>query len=85
MGIDATSARADYHFLDDERVPPNGAIAYALALRCGDTDSIVQYLLLNPAGSNPQTMKRIGIGLTHSSLDWAQELVRAPMTTVRII
>lgn len=85
MGIDATSARADYHFLDDESAPPSGASAYALALRCGDTDSIVQYLLLNPAAANPQTMKRIGIGLTHINLDWTQELLRAPVTSVRII
>lgn len=83
--IDATSSCADYHFLDDDIAPPSGASAYALAMRYEDADSTVQYLLLHPTGSDFRVMKRIGIGLTNHNLDWAQRLLRAPKTIVRIV
>ena len=72
----------NYHLLDNDTEPPIGTIAQALALTSGRN---VYFLILSTVEHDTCTMKRIGLGIINVQLDWAQQLLRAPLTRVRII
>ena len=88
ISINAGSPDAEYHFLDDDcALPPPSMIAYALALRSIEDNDVrnVDFLIVSPTEPASNTMRRIGYGFVHFYVDWTQELLQAPITTVRVI
>lgn len=72
--------------LDDDTALLDDMVAHVLALSSVDGDvPDTHFLILGSTEGDSATMKRIGLGLARTSLEWAQELLRAQMTTVTII
>jgi hypothetical protein len=85
-----------YHYLDDDTEPLGDTLCYALPLTSRDSSSLgddedgrpwkrVHFLILVEAEHGTRTMRRIGFGMVGTVLDWAQQLLQAPVTRLRII